>query len=391
MLPESPERLTVAGSLSGLRVLDFSRVFAGPYCTQMLADLGAEVLKIERPGAGDDTRAWGPPFHGDQSAYFLCLNRGKRSLELDLGSDDGLAQARELAARADVLVENFRTGWMKERGLDYDALRERNPGLVYCSITGCGQDGPDAGLPGYDFLIQARSGLMSITGDPAGPPMKVGVAVSDLIAGLHAAAGILAALHRRSLTGEGACIDVSLLDCQVAGLANVAGSHLVSGAEAARLGNEHPNIVPYQVFHAADGPFVLAVGNDGQWRRCCEALGRPDLAAEERFSTNPSRVRHRAELAAILSEVLARRPRDAWLRELRRVGVPAGPVQTVSEALRDPQVLARGMIQASGPVPLVANPLLREETPSQPPPALGEGGAEMAARWLSGAPTAPRQ
>lgn len=376
--------MTAAGSLSGLRVLDFSRVFAGPYGTQMLADLGAEVLKIERPGAGDDTRAWGPPFDGDQSAYFLCLNRGKSSLELDLATPAGRERARELAERADVLVENFRVGWMAEHGLGYPELRARNRGLVYCSITGYGQDGPDADLPGYDFLVQARSGLMSITGDPGGPPMKVGVAVSDLIAGLHAATGILAALHRRSVTGEGCHLDVSLLDCQVAGLANVASNHLVSGAEVSRLGNEHPNIVPYQVFEAADGPFVLAVGNDGQWRRCCRVLGEAGWETDPRFVTNPQRVRNRRLLVPLLEERFRERPRADWLARFRGAGVPAGPVQSVAEALADPQVVSRGMLQHVRGLRMVANPLLRDQTPDAPPPRLGEGGAEMARRWLDG-------
>lgn len=374
-------------ALTGLRVLDFSRVFAGPFCTMLLADLGAEVLKVERPDGGDDTRAWGPPFLGDQSAYYLCLNRGKRSLVLDLGSPQDLERARRLAARADVLVENFRAGWMAERGLDYPALRDGNPGLVYCSVTGYGQTGPDAGLPGYDFLAQGRGGLMSITGEADGPPLKVGVAVSDLVSGLYAATGVLAALRDRERTGRGQHLDVSLLDCQVAGLANVASSYLVSGLVPGRHGNAHPSIVPYQVFDASDRPFILAVGNDAQWRRFTAAVKHPEWAEEARFRTNPDRVAHREELCALLRELFAARPRDAWLALLREADVPAGPVQELGEVFSDPQVLARGMLQEvahpCGLLRLVANPLTRAGS-AAPPPLLGEGGEELAERWLDG-------
>ena len=256
--------MPLEASLRGLRVLDFSRVFAGPFCTMLLADLGAEVLKIERPGTGDDTRAWGPPFVDGESAYYRCLNRGKHSLVLDLGDPADRERVRRLAARADVLVENFRVGWMAEAGLDYPTLREENRGMVYCSITGYGQDGPDAALPGYDFLIQGRAGLMSITGEAEGPALKVGVAVSDLTTGLFATTGILAALRAREASGEGTYLDLSLLDCQVAGLANVASAYLASGQPPRRHGNGHPHIVPYQAFEASDGPLLLAVGNDAQ-------------------------------------------------------------------------------------------------------------------------------
>ncbi|MCC2668250.1 MAG: CoA transferase, partial [Armatimonadetes bacterium] len=305
------------GSLNGLRVLDFSRVLAGPFCTQLLADLGAEVLKIERPDGGDDTRAWGPPFVGGESAYYLCANRGKRSLVLDLSTGEGQARARELAGCADVLIENFRVGWMTEQGLDYPSLRAQNAGLVYCSITGYGQTGPDADLPGYDFLTQGRSGLMSATGEVDGPPLKVGVALSDLITGLYAAAGILAALRERERTGEGACLDLSLLDCQVSALANVAANHLATGTIPQRHGNAHPNIVPYEVFEAADGPFILAVGNDAQWRRCCEVLWRPGWADDPRFATNRGRVEHREALLPRLRAALAGRTRADWLTRFR--------------------------------------------------------------------------
>jgi formyl-CoA transferase len=374
-------------SLRGLRVLDFSRVFAGPFCTMLLADLGAEVLKIERPGTGDDTRAWGPPFAGGESAYYLCLNRGKRSLALDLTSGDGADLARRLAVCADVLVENFRVGWMAERGLGYEHLRFENPRLVYCSITGYGQDGPDADLPGYDFLTQGRGGLMSVTGEPDGPPLKVGVAVSDLTTGFYAAAGILAALRQREATGEGQYLDLSLLDCQVAALANVGSNYLVSGEVPKRYGNAHPNIVPYEVFAAADGPFILAVGNDAQWRRCCEVLGRGEWSDDPRFVTNAARVKSRQELSGLLGGVFGGRGRAEWLEALRRADVPAGPVQTVDQVFRDPQVLARGMVEevphsTAGALRMAANPLTRSAPPAAPP-LLGEGGEELARRWLA--------
>jgi formyl-CoA transferase len=375
-------------SLEGLRVLDFSRVFAGPMCSMLLADLGAEVLKIERPGSGDDTRAWGPPFAGEESAYYLCLNRGKRSLVLDLATDQGLETARCLARKADVLVENFRVGWMAEHGLGYQELGRQNPRLVYCSITGYGQTGPDAGLPGYDFLTQGRGGLMSITGERDGPPLKVGVAVSDLTTGLFATVGILAALRRREASGEGEYLDVSLLDCQVAGLANVASNFLVSGRRPQRYGNAHPNIVPYELFEASDGPFILAVGNDSQWQRCCGVLERPEWSAEERFATNAARVTHRGELQALLAPRFEQRRRCEWLEAFQQAGVPAGPVQSVDEVFADPHVLARGMLQevdhpTAGPLQMVSNPLLRERTPDAPPPVLGAGGEELARLWLA--------
>lgn len=379
--------MSLETSLCGVRVLDFTRVFAGPLCTMLLADLGAEVLKIERPGTGDDTRAWGPPFTGGESAYYLCLNRGKRSLALDLSTREGVALARRLAGKADVLVENFRAGWMEQRGLGEATLRRENPRLIYLSLTGYGQTGPDATLPGYDVLIQGRSGLMSITGEPDGPPMKVGVAVSDLIAGLYAATGVLAALWQRERTGEGCYLDLSLLDCQVAGLANVASNFLVSGKTPRRYGNAHPNIVPYELFEAADGPFILAVGNDAQWRRCCALVGCPEWADDPRFATNAARVEHRKALLCLLRPALAAKPRAEWLRLFREADVPAGPVQTLDEVFADPQLLLRGMLQevahpTVGRLRLVANPLLREATPEVPPPRLAEGGEELVERWL---------
>ncbi len=379
--------MSLTGALAGTRVLDFTRVLAGPLCTMLLADLGAEVLKIERPGAGDDTRAWGPPFAGSESAYFLCLNRGKHSLELDLSGAAGRARARELALQADVVVENFRAGWMAAQGLGGDALRSEHPGLIYCSVTGYGQDGPDRDLPGYDFLAQGRAGLMSITGEADGPPLKVGVAVSDLTSGLFAAVGILAALQKRTLTGEGSSVDVALLDCQVAGLLNVASNALVSGRVPGRYGNAHPNIVPYQVFEAADGPIILAVGNDAQWRRCCPLLGHPEWADDPRFATNPARVAARETLAPRIAAVLRTRPVAEWLAAFAAAHVPAGPIQDIGAVFQDPQVLARGMVQevahpAAGLLRLIANPLLRHATTGRPP-LLGEGGEDLAAQWCA--------
>ncbi len=377
----------LAGALRSLRVLDLSRVLAGPLCSMLLADYGADVLKIERPGVGDDTRAWGPPFSGSESAYFLCLNRGKRSLELDLNSPVDRDRLRRLALRADVLIENFSVGWLAERGLGYADLSADHPGLVYCSISGWGQDGPDAELPGYDLLVQARAGLMSITGEADGPPLKVGVAVSDLTAGLFACTAILAAIEARRATGLGQQIDVSLMDCQLAGLLNVASNFLIGGSIPLRHGNAHPNIVPYQLFAAADREFMLAVGNDGQWRRLCDLLERQAWKTDPRFSTNPARVARRAELIPVLEALFRTRPRDQWLELFRRADVPAGPVQNLAEVAADLQITARGMLQhtvhpAAGPVTLVANPLLRGATTGLPP-LLGEGGEDAEREWLA--------
>ena len=373
--------------LTGVKVVEIANNIAGPYAGFILAMLGAEVLKIERPGAGDETREWGPPFAGGESAYFLGLNRGKASLVLDLAHEADRKRARDLALRADVLIENFRTGWLSERSLGFDALQKENPGLVYCSLTAYGQTGPDAALPGYDFLIQARSGLMSITGEAEGEPTKVGVAVSDIQTGLYAAVGIQAALLRRAQTGQGAYLDLSLLDCQVAGLANVASSYLMSGQLPLRHGNGHPSIVPYRVFEADDGPFALAVGNDGQWRKCCAVLERPEWADDPRYRTNSDRVRNRVELEARLAEAFVEKPRWQWLEAFRAEGVPAGPLQALDEVFADAQVAARGMVTeaphpTAGSVRMVASPLLREETPVNASPRLGEGGDELAARWF---------
>lgn len=378
-------------ALHGIRVLDFSRVLAGPYCTMMLGDLGADVVKVERPHTGDDTRDWGPPFLDGQSAYYLCCIRNKRSMVLDLSTSDGLNLARQLAAAADVVVENFRVGWMAEHGLGYEALSATNPGLVYASISGYGQSGPDAHLPGYDFLIQARGGLMSITGEADGEPLKVGVATADITTGLFCCSAILAALFARQHTGRGQRVELSLLDCQVAALANVGSSYLVSGEPPARHGNAHPSIVPYQMFRAADGPLALAVGNDAQFQRCCEVLGRPEWGSDPRFATNPQRVRHRDTLIPLMEAVLATNTVAHWLAGFRTAGVPADAVQDVPQVFADPQVIARSMREEvprsdGSTVPLVASPLNLSGTPTatrRPPPRLGEHTEEVLAEWLN--------
>jgi formyl-CoA transferase len=351
----------------------------------LLGDLGAEVIKVERPGLGDDTRAWGPPFVGGESAYYLCANRNKKSLTVNLKAPAGQDIIRQLARMSDVLVENFRVGELATLGLGYEDLKPLNPGLVYCSITGYGQTGPDKDLPGYDFIIQGRGGVMSITGEPEGEPMKVGVAVVDITAGLFAANAIQAALLARSRTGRGQAVDIALLDAQVAWLANVASSYLMSGQRPQRFGNAHPTIVPYQTFRARDGYFCLAVGNDGQWRNLCEVLQHPELARDGRFATNPQRVQHREELIARLQDIFATDSIAVWLRKIAAAGVPCGPVQTLDQVFTDPQVLARSMVwtvphPTAGEVRFVGSPLKLSEAPvssSAPPPLLGEHTYEV--------------
>jgi crotonobetainyl-CoA:carnitine CoA-transferase CaiB-like acyl-CoA transferase len=381
--------------LHGVRVLDLSRVLAGPLCTMMLGDLGADVVKVERPGTGDDTRQWGPPWAegpgGRESAYYLSVNRNKRSVAADLKTDAGRELVRRLAADADVLVENFAPGTLEEWGLGYDALAAANPGLVLCSITGYGSDGPDAGRPGYDFAVQARAGWMSITGEAEGAPMKVGVALVDVLTGQNAAVAILAALRERDRSGRGQRVEVALFDSALAGLVNVAQAALVTGSPPRRWGNAHATIVPYQTFDAADRPFALAVGNDGQWRRLCSVLGTDDLAADARFATNPGRVENRDVLVPMLAERFRTRTAAEWLRACEAAGVPCAPVQTVGEALADPVLTARGgawpMAGATyGDVDTVPSPLRLERTPTQPfrpAPALGEHTGEVVSGgWL---------
>lgn len=372
----------MSGALSGIKVLDLTRVLAGPWTGQLLADLGAEVIKVERPGSGDDTRQWAPPSLPDgTAAYYLAANRGKQSLTVDITQPAGQAIVRQLAAEADVLLENYKVGGLKKYGLDYDSLRALNPGLVYCSITGFGQTGPYAELPGYDYIVQGMSGLMSITGPADGEPHKVGVAVTDLFTGLYAANAVQAALLSRYRTGEGQHIDMALFDCSLAMLANVNMNWLVGGEVPPRLGNAHPNIVPYQVFRTAgDSHFILACGNDKQFRAICELIGLPQLAADERFASNPQRVRHRDLLVPQLAEAFLTRSRDEWLKLLDAAGVPCGPINTVDEAFADPQIRFREMElhlkDAQGQdVPQVACPIKMSGTPPRydaPPPKLGQ-------------------
>ncbi|MGE0824987.1 MAG: CaiB/BaiF CoA transferase family protein [Candidatus Binatia bacterium] len=377
--------MALVSPLEGYRILDLSRILAGPYCTMLLGDLGAEVIKVERPGTGDDTRAWGPPFAAGESAYYLCANRNKKSITANLKSDQGRAIVRQLATMSDVLVENFKVGELAELGVGYTDLRKLNPALVYCSISGYGQTGPDKDLPGYDFIIQGRGGVMSITGEPDGEPMKVGVAIVDISAGLYAANAIQAALLARARTGMGQAIDISLLDAQVAWLANVASNYLVSGNRPGRFGNGHPTIVPYQSFRARDGFFCLAVGNDGQWQRLCRMLKRTDLADDVRFATNPGRVQHRDILIPILQRVFQSQDIAYWLHEISAAGIPCGPVQTIDEVFADPQIQAREMLltmahPTASEVRLAGSPLKLSATPVTyrlAPPLLGEHTEEV--------------
>jgi len=378
-------------ALEGIRVLDLSRVLAGPWCSQNLADLGAEVIKVERPGAGDDTRGWGPPFlkakdgtDTEDSAYYLAANRGKRSITLDLGTEAGRAVVRDLARASDVVIENYKVGTLARYGLDYASLAAVNPRLVYCSITGFGQTGPWSHRAGYDFIIQGLGGLMSVTGEaddrPGGGPQKVGVAVADLSTGLYATQAILAALFWRERSGQGQHVDMALLDVQVAMNANMNTNYLHSGVAPKRWGNAHPNLVPYQTFRTADGWIIVAVGNDGQWRRFCEIGGQPELADDPRFLRVRDRIRHRDALLPLLEEMVARHPSQHWIDAMEAAGVPCGPINDLKQVFENPQVQARGMRvdidrADAGPVRLVANPIKASRTPPAyrlPPPRLGE-------------------
>lgn len=365
------------GCLSHIKVLDLSRVLAGPWSTQLLGDLGAEVTKIERPEEGDDTRSWGPPFVSNadgslgDAGYFLCTNRNKTSLQIDITSTTGQKTLRDMAREADILVENYKVGGLKKYGLDYDILKALNPGLIYCSITGFGQTGPYAHRPGYDFLIQAMGGMMSITGEkdglPGSGPQKVGVAVADIMTGMYATVGILAALSHRERTGEGQHIDLALLDCQMAMLSNQNMNYLVGGAAPNRLGNAHPNIVPYQVFKTKDGYLILAVGNDSQFRRFSELNGEK-WADDARFRTNPARVGNRDEITRLIADKMTEKSTAAWIRILEEYTIPCGPVNTIAQAFNDPQVIHRGMkreiMREDGvAIPTVANPINFSKTP----------------------------
>jgi crotonobetainyl-CoA:carnitine CoA-transferase CaiB-like acyl-CoA transferase len=390
-------------ALSNVTVLDLSRILAGPWAGQVLADLGADVIKIEKPDGGDDTRSWGPPFlqHSDSqdpsradAAYYLCANRNKKSVTVDFTTPEGRALVQQLASKADVVLENFKVGGLKAYGLDYETLKAINPKIIYCSITGFGQTGPYAARPGYDFLVQAMGGLMSITGrsaaEPGSGPQKAGVAVTDILTGLYAAIGILAALNHREHSGVGQYIDLSLLDVQVACLANQAMNYLVSGKAPERLGNAHPNIVPYQDFPTLDGYMIIAVGNDGQFARLCTEMGVGEFATDAKFSTNKARVANRVELIERLRAVSRTRPTAAWIAALEQVGVPCGPINTIDAVFADPQVQARHMQvdmphPTSGSVSLVANPLRLSETPvtyRTAPPALGAQTREVLTQRL---------
>ena len=386
----------MGGPLGHVRVLELSRVLAGPWAAQTLADLGASVIKVEKPGAGDDTRSYAPPYaanrdgsQSSESAYFLSTNRGKHSVTIDFIHPEGQKLVQALAAKSDVVIENFKVDGLAKYGLDYPSLQPLNPGLIYCSITGFGQTGPYRHKPGYDFMIQGIGGLMSITGEPdqrpGGGPMKVGVAVADIFTGLYAAIAILGALAHRDRTGGGQYIDLALLDTQVAVLANQAMNYLVTGVAPQRLGNAHPNIVPYQVFVASDGHIIVAVGNENQFARMCEVIGRSELASDARFATNASRVNNRDELIAILQGIFAARTMRDWLESLERAGVPCGPINTVADVFADPQVQARGLKldlphPSIGLIPSVANPIKYSATPisySSAPPMLGADTDEI--------------
>jgi crotonobetainyl-CoA:carnitine CoA-transferase CaiB-like acyl-CoA transferase len=385
----------MAAPLAGIRVLDLSRVLAGPWCSQNLADLGAEVIKIERPGSGDDTRGWGPPFLMSEdgrervaSAYFLSTNRGKRSVTLDLSCPEGQAIARELAARSDLLIENYKVGGLAKYGLDYASLAPACPRLVYCSITGFGQDGPYRDRAGYDFMIQGMGGLMSITGEPddvpGGGPVKAGIAVTDIMTGMYATVAVLAALEARHRTGRGQHIDLALFDVQVAYLSNQAMHYLVSGEVPPRLGNGHPSIVPYQTFRARDGSIIVAAGNDAQFARLCEAGGRPELASDPLYATNEARVRNRARLVPLLAAMIGERTMDDWIATLERAGVPCGPINTIDRVFADPQARARGLRidlphPLAGTMPSIRSPLRYSDTPvdHRAPPALGQHTDEV--------------
>jgi crotonobetainyl-CoA:carnitine CoA-transferase CaiB-like acyl-CoA transferase len=387
----------MAGPLTGFRVLDLSRILAGPWASQMLADLGAEVIKIERPGSGDDTRGWGPPYMPDQSgdatgeaAYFHAANRGKQSVCIDMSQPAGQQLIQQLATHCDVFIENFKVGGLKKYGLDYTSMQRINPGLVYCSITGFGQSGPYAGRAGYDFMIQAMGGMMSVTGEADGQPMKIGVALADVLTGLYAANAIQAALIHQQKTGAGQYIDMALLDVQVATLANQAMNFLASGVSPQRRGNSHPNIVPYQAFQTGDGHIILAIGNDAQFERFCKLAGGVELAADARFRSNSDRVRYRDLLVPQIAEIMLQKSSADWLVALNAEGIPCGPINDIEQVFADPQVQHRGLQleldhPEAGKVASVANPIRMSLTPVQydrSPPLLGQHTGEVLTRLL---------
>jgi len=378
------------GPLAGVRVLDLTRVLAGPYCTMFLGDLGAEVVKIERPGVGDDTRGWGPPFANGESAYFLCVNRNKKSLTIDLKSAEGTSLVRQLAGHADVIVENFRPGAVDQFGLGYDQLRTINPKIIYASLSGFGADGPMADMPGYDLIVQAWGGLMSITGTEESGPLKVGVAIIDVVAGLMLGKSIAAALYAREKSGVGQKLDTSLLEAEVAVLINAGSNYLLSGEVPGRWGNAHPTIVPYQSFQTEDSYLVVGVASEGIWKRFCAAIGKPELARDPRFERNSNRVVNREILIPILSELLRSRKNESWLRLLNEAEVPCAPIQTIDQVFQSPQVLHRKMLvevahATAGSVRMAGVPVKFSATPASlrlPPPLLGEHSEQVLASWL---------
>jgi len=386
-LPDRSEKL-----LDGIRVIDLSRILAGPYCTMLLGDLGADVIKIEVPGRGDDTRQWGPPFTaGGQSAYFLAANRNKRSLTLNLKSDRGMEILKALIQKSDILVENFRAGTLEKWGLDYEQLKDLKPDLIYCTVTGYGYTGPYRDRPGYDFVVQAMGGFMSVTGPEDGEPYRAGIAIADLASGIYASNAVLASLFARERTGKGQRIDISLLDCQVAVMSYVASNYLVSGDPPRRFGNAHPNLVPYEVFEAADGYFAFVAGNDLQWAKFCKAVGRETWETDERYATNPARLENRNELVGLLKELFSTRTVSDWIELCESIGLPASPINSMDAVLSDPQVLARELVMevphgTEGSVPLIRSPLNIPTAPSEiryPPPTLGEHTDEVLSELLN--------
>ena len=388
--PDSADTAIRRAPLAGIRIIDLTRVLAGPYCTMLLGDLGADVIKVEEPGHGDVTRSWGPPFVGDDSAYFLSVNRNKRSITLNLRDERARGILLELVLRADVLVENFRVGSMDRLGLGYDRLKAVNPRLIYCSITGFGSDGPYAERPGYDLIALGMGGMMSLTGAPDGEPMRVGIAMADLAAGMYACSAIQATLYERERSGQGQRVEVSLLDATVSWLTTVGQGYLVSGEPPQRYGNAHPNIVPYQVFRARDRHFTLAVGTDAQFAAVCAVIGHPEWAKDPRLATNAGRIAHREELVALLSAAFAERDAADWIEPLLARGVPSGPINTVADVFADPHVLHRGMLAelkhpTAGPLKMAGIPVRFSATPGiirLPPPLLGQHTEEVLTSFL---------
>lgn len=376
--------------LEGVKVLDLTRVLAGPYCTMMLADMGADVVKVERPGAGDDTRAFGPPFVNGESAYFMSINRNKRSVTLNLKHDKALSILRQMLETADVVVENFRPGTMESFGFGYEAVHAFNPRLVFCSISGYGHSGPDAKLPGYDLIIQGEGGVASLTGTPDGPPFKVGSSQADIVAGMMGFQGILLALMARHQTGRGQKIDIGMLDCQIALLTYQAGIYFATGESPGRMGNQHPTITPYETYRCKDGYINVACGNDNMWRKFCGVLGQQGWPEDARFQTNADRVQHRRQLGALIEPVMLEKTQQEWIDALRGAGLPCGPIRTVGQACDDPQVLARDMVVGlehpkAGPIRVTGLPLKLSETPGEihsPPPLLGQHTEAVLADWL---------